>query len=998
LSERKIVNIVVTNKSMKIASTFTSEPIARVIKFLLGGVGLGIHIEFAAFNQVFQELLDPTSSFSGNSDGVNICLVRLEDLAANRDDTGALLKNGNELCGVVRSAADRFRVPLVFVFCPPSMAAISNRDFSLLLTQLEKDLIADLTTHTNMQLIGSAQLSKLCTIADYDNHTGNLIAAVPYTERFYAILGQRLARTAYGLLSLRPKVIVLDCDQTLWKGICGEDGPLGIEIDEPHRFLQDFMVTQYKAGVLLCLCSKNNEPDVWEVFAKNSGMLIRREHIVSSRINWGPKSENIRDLARELQLSLESFIFVDDDPVVCAEVEANCPQVLTICLPNQAEEFSSFFQNHWAFDRMGTTKEDARRTEMYHENAARDRLFERSTNLQDFVDSLELQVGIAPMRIEHLERVAQLTQRTNQFNATTIRRGENEIKQLLADERRSCLVVHVRDRFGDYGLVGAVIYFDGENELEVDTFLLSCRALGRGVEHRMISALGHIASDKRMERVAIKFVKTSKNLPVEEFLETTGTTFKEASDEGSIYSYPTGFAKQIKYVALAGTEQPAETRRTSEADDADLNAMLSSKQTRDLGLHRIASELHRVDALLSYLEPDETNRPDLKTTYVPPDDDVEIELVNLWQQLLHVQPVGVLDNFFELGGDSLIAVTLFVEIVEKFDKQLPLATLFTAPTIRELARIISSAEREAQWRHLVPIQPAGSRPPLFCMHAAGGNVLFYRDISNHLGIDQPVYGLQARETEETGTYPNRVEDMAALYVSEILEFEPAGPYYLCGSSFGGLLAYEVAQQIGAQGKAVALLALFDTYGPGYPRSLPRSNFRNRKQDRLWSRITNLRGQLRELEAQEKLNFIIGRVNRAWMRNKRRWLWKKNEFQIMYNKATGGTLPKDVQRNHKAIQQALDTYVPLRYEGKVTLFRASTQPDGIVQDPLLGWGDLPAGGIEVLESVGTHGAMTVDPYAKALAEKLVAYLGESKVSLLSKNDSEPGLMAVEAVLS
>jgi aspartate racemase len=289
--------------------------------------------------------------------------------------------------------------------------------------------------------------------------------------------------------------------------------------------------------------------------------------------------------------------------------------------------------------------------------------------------------------------------------------------------------------------------------------------------------------------------------------------------------------------------------------------------------------------------------------------------------------------------------------------------------VSDLVQFLSAEGQKEEWRYLVPIQPKGDRPPLFCMHAAGGNVLFYRDLSNHLGQHQPVYGLQAREVEQTGVYPNRVEEMAAYYIQEILELQPEGPYYLCGSSFGGLLAYEVAQQLKSKEKNIALLALFDTYGPGYPQPLPGTNALRQMSTRVANRINNLRGQLQHLDGKEKLIFIRGKAKKLQVKLKRAWSWKKNEFQLKYTQATGREMPKDMQRNHKAIRQALHTYRPKLFNGKLTLFRASIQPKGIVPDPLLGWKGFSSEGIEVYQSPGIHGAMTVDPYAQSLAEQL-----------------------------
>jgi FkbH-like protein len=286
--------------------------------------------------------------------------------------------------------------------------------------------------------------------------------------------------------------------------------------------------------MLLCLCSKNNEEDVWEVFEKNAGMLLKREQIVSSRINWQAKSANLRSLSAELQLGLDSFIFLDDSAAECAEVEARCPEVLTLQLPEEDLDFKRFLSHVWAFDHLKITEEDRLRSDLYSQNAARKQWWDQTLRLADFLAGLELQIEFLPMTNAELPRVAQLTQRTNQFNFTGLRRSENEVAQLCSAGIAECVVVRLRDRFGDYGLVGAMIFSRRPGLLDVHNVLLSCRALGRQVEHRMLAHLGRIAQEEGREKVRINFIPTPKNKPAREFLESIGVLI-EAGDGGTCH-------------------------------------------------------------------------------------------------------------------------------------------------------------------------------------------------------------------------------------------------------------------------------------------------------------------------------------------------------------------------------------------------------------------------------------------------------------------------------
>ncbi len=970
---------------IQIAATFTAEPVTKSLEFLLDLLRVPAEIGFAPFNQVFQELLAPGSAFGQNQQGVNILLVRLEDLAGDPGGLGKLATNSQELAAALRAALARFHVPTLLVFCPSSAAALANEAFRNLLAQTESRVHSDLQGLGGLHQISSEELSRVCAVGAYDYPRGHALGAVPYTQRFYHLLGQRLARTVYRLAAPPHKVIVLDCDQTLWKGVVGEDGPLGIELDPPRQFLQEFMREQSAAGMVLCLCSKNNEADVWEAFDQRTDMPLRREHLVAWRINWERKSENLKSLARELQLGLESFIFVDDDAVMCAEVQGGCPEVLTLRLPEEPARIPDYFRSHWAFDHLGVTAEDSRRTEMYRANAGRNRLLETATSLEDFLHSLDLKCEIRPLTPEHLSRVAQLTQRTNQFNVNPVRRNEAELQQLLNTGAR-CLVVDVVDRFGDYGLVGVMIYQLMGDCLAVDTFLMSCRVLGRGVEHRMLAALGEMAIAEHLPHVAVTFVPTRKNRPAIDFLEATGAGFKQTGVTGTIFLYPAPVARAVTPAASSKLAPVTDAAVPEAAGSLSSAAAPAIWLARAAGLHQIAEELHQSDKFIARLEPATTRRSRLGGAYVAPRTPIEIELVEIWQRVLKVNPIGVQDDYFELGGDSLMAVCLFVEIEEKFGRHLPLASLFTSPTVSTLAGCLDGEKPKREWRYLVPIQTAGERPPLFCLHAAGGNVLFYRDLARHLGTDQPVYGLQAREMPGTGTYLDTVEAMAAEYLKEMVEFQPQGPFYVCGSSFGGLLAYEIAQQLGARNHALALVALFDTYGPGYPKPLPGANQVSRGFLGLVDRLNAIMGQLAQLEAGARWAFISSKAKKAVMKYRRKLLYRKNEFDLKYAQRLGGPLPKDLQRNHRAIQRALDRYVPKPCAAKLTLFRAAEQPKGILTDPHLGWGALAINGIEVIESPGAHGGMTVDPHARRLAEQLQVCLRRVDLSAATALDA------------
>ena len=359
---------------------------------------------------------------------------------------------------------------------------------------VEEQIASSLHQIPNLHLIRSCDFLKYPVEKAYDLERDRL-GHIPYTPLFFVVLATILARRINAITSPPYKVIVLDCDNTIWKGVVGEEGVEGVAILPAWEHVQQLMVELAGKGFLVCLCSKNDESDVLEVFDKRPDMILKREHLVSWRINWRPKSENLKSLAQELNLGLDSFIFLDDNPLECAEVRSGCPEVLALELPRE-EDVADFLGHVWAFDRLQVTSEDQQRTVMYKQEVERTRFQMQALTIQDFLKGLNLQVNLPEPSHAQMFRVAQLTQRTNQFNFTTVRRTEAEI-QRLPESGLECRIVEVSDRFGDYGLVGVMIFGAIREALEVDTFLLSCRVLNRGVEHRMLNELGKIAARSR---------------------------------------------------------------------------------------------------------------------------------------------------------------------------------------------------------------------------------------------------------------------------------------------------------------------------------------------------------------------------------------------------------------------------------------------------------------------------------------------------------------------
>jgi len=612
-----------------------------------------------------------------------------------RPRADSLQRNVQDFSAALRSFMDQSKVPLVLCVCPRTPAAAADAQLKAALDEAEQALSSQAGAMANVHTIGSELLLRRYPARDYYDPDSHHVAHIPYTPACYAAIGTALVRTIYNLKRDPFKVIVLDCDNTLWKGVCGEDGPLGIEVAAPYRALQEFMIGQMKAGMLLCLCSKNNEKDVLEVFDQRTDMPLKREHLVSWRINWDSKSANVRSLAKELNLGLDSFIFIDDNPVECADVRINCPGVLTLQLPRDTESLPSFLEHIWAFDHTGSTGEDQNRTRMYRESTDRERYREQSLSLKDFVKGLELRVEIAAATEDQLERVSQLTFRTNQFNFTTIRRSESEIKNLLKRGDANCMVVSVADRFGDYGLVGALIYETGHDRFRVDTLLLSCRVLGRGVEHALVARLGKWAIKDGKEFVEFTYSPTEKNVLALEFITSIGEQYRNETNTSWIF--PAERLASVEYdpdeKAPLGHEAPS----TNPEPPASRPASAFGVADRSERLQKIGENLYEMDRLSKAIDDyRRRSQPSHAVADVTPGSTLETALANIWRKVLGRPRIGMNDNFFEVGGTSLRAVQVIAMIKKELKQTLSIVSLFECPTVTLLAAKLSAASGEAQ--------------------------------------------------------------------------------------------------------------------------------------------------------------------------------------------------------------------------------------------------------------------------------------------------------------
>lgn len=500
--------------NINIASTYTSDVLRIALQSYLQKF-CTIDIRFF-YNQFFQQTLFLNSDFNTNEQGLNVILFRLSDYISYQEKDYEINKKQDDLVHALSLFNRNMKVPLLFILTPSLGKSEKESRFFI---NFERLILQSVRILKNTILFGSdTPLNKYHS--DIFNEFTEKHGHIPYTTEFYHSLATLIART-YSLLSRKPfKVIVLDCDGTLWNGIIEEQGINGIEIDPHYQELQQFFINCFEQGFLLCLCSKNNENSVVDVFKNHPDMLMNIDkHICTSRINWDFKSNNIKEIAEELNLGLDSFVFIDDSKVECAEVKSAIPEILAIELPKDKTKRLTYLKNIWAFDVLNKENEDISRTQFYQTNKLRNHLKSRSVSYTEFLKNLQIKTHIVEATEKDYERIYELNLRTNQFNLYPRVMTGIELHYGIKHGRPKVLKIEVNDKFMNYGLVGVLIYDISRESLTVKSFFLSCRILGRGIEYDIVNYLVGVGEKYHADKIIFDFTITDKNTPAVNFLK-----------------------------------------------------------------------------------------------------------------------------------------------------------------------------------------------------------------------------------------------------------------------------------------------------------------------------------------------------------------------------------------------------------------------------------------------------------------------------------------------
>lgn len=364
----------------------------------------------------------------------------------------------------------------------------------------------------------------------------------PYSKDGLCEIAREISKYISSIKGRTKKCLVLDCDNTLWGGIIGEDGISGIALGSTYpgsAFLefQKEILSLHSRGVILAICSKNNISDVEEVFRDHPAMILKMEHITSWEVNWDNKATNIMRIAKKVNIGLDSILFLDDSRFETELVKEKLPDVQTILLPKDKPfEYRWILSASGVFDNPVATNEDKLRTKFYSQDKLRKEELPDNMDLDGYCLSLETELTIGIVTEKTLPRISQQTQKTNQFNLTTYRYSEADISDLVSKPESDVYWISAKDKFGDMGIIGTCILRYKGRSAHIDTFLLSCRGLGRKIEDKFLEEICSLVNKKGMKTVVGKYIPTKKNQQVKTFYERNGF-IKNREVAENIFSY-----------------------------------------------------------------------------------------------------------------------------------------------------------------------------------------------------------------------------------------------------------------------------------------------------------------------------------------------------------------------------------------------------------------------------------------------------------------------------
>tara|TARA_Y100000741_G_scaffold159237_1_gene120311 strand:+ start:1282 stop:3027 length:1746 start_codon:yes stop_codon:yes gene_type:complete len=544
------------SKKLKVAllSSFTLNGLNEILHVKCSDVGVRYQSYISGYNQYNQELLNPESDYYKFCPDITFLILDIRNFLGDNFHNFHILSDDakkefakekiNHLENIIQNFEKNSNSKLVITnFNIPSYSPNgiieSKIKFGLheMIEKINNSLRDISKTHNSIYVYDFNQfVSKHGekNIFDYRQfHLGD----IQITFNFMPYFGYELMSYIKSITGTNRKCIVLDLDNTLWGGVVGEDGFDGIELGQTAngKAFVDFqkeLLSLWQQGIILAINSKNNFDDAMKVIHEHPEMILREKNFANIQINWNDKAQNLLQISDEINIGLNSIVFFDDDKLNQTRIKQEFPEVLTIELPEDPSEFSPLLKELNDFNVLQRTDEDTKRGQMYTEQRKRKELEKSVSNLDDFLKELDIKVKMKKSNEFLIPRISQLTLKTNQFNLTTRRYQEEEIKNFSSNTKFIVGCAQVLDKFGDNGITGVYIIKKNNKSWLIDTFLLSCRIMGRGVENAILSQILLDAQKNGIDEIQAEFIPTQKNQPAENFLSDFG--FKK-QDEMWIY-------------------------------------------------------------------------------------------------------------------------------------------------------------------------------------------------------------------------------------------------------------------------------------------------------------------------------------------------------------------------------------------------------------------------------------------------------------------------------
>lgn len=526
-----------------LVGSFTLDPFVSFLRVEAARAGLWLDTYLAPYGQYLQELIDPGSELYAFRPHVTFVAIDSDVLWNQRWAENPPLRSEPVVSALLTplfaglDLFDRVGSGIVvvndFVLPRPSTEGVHafrvKTTFAHTVAHANKHLRLKLANRSNTYLFPLADIVLQIGRNQALNWPAHYRGHITWADPLMAALARRYTGFALAARGRATKCIVLDMDNTLWGGVLGEEGPRGISVgpDSPGREYQDFqreLLELQRQGILLTVCSKNNEAEVLAVLREHPHMLIREEHLAACRINWQDKATNIRSLAAELNLGLDHMLLIDDSPHERAWVQEQLPDLRVPDLPQDPSRYADWLGSLPSLIVLQQTAEDLVRTELYQQGRTREEYRQTVGSLEDFLRGLKLRVTVAPAGDSSMARVVQLLAKTNQFNLTTRRHDEATLRQRVSTQAWRIYTMSVTDRFGDFGLTGVAIVVPGEGTWHLDSFLMSCRVIGKSVESALIAAIAREARSEGAEALSAEFIESGRNQVAAQFLANHGFT------------------------------------------------------------------------------------------------------------------------------------------------------------------------------------------------------------------------------------------------------------------------------------------------------------------------------------------------------------------------------------------------------------------------------------------------------------------------------------------